>query len=667
MSHLRPLSKIFFILVAALLVCFFAAPDTTLAEPVTLVKDGKPAVPIIAGSAADPVAELRSEIQRISGTELAEGKAGDKGVYVGLISDFDQATLKDVDLPDPKTLGDEGFVIKSHGDNLYLLGAKPLGVQHAVTTLLHHLGRRQFFPGETWEVVPSLETVKVDLDLTSSPDYRAQRRLWYGFGAYGSSKADLNQWVKRNRMGGPEPISTGHTWYGINREADFEKHPEWFALVEKDGKEVRQPSKPCYSHPDVIKQITDFTLRALEKGEQSVSLSAPDGLGFCQCDLCREVFQGGKPFEAHRTLFAERPDGVLVNITSETMFNAINQAAKAAKEKYPDATIGAYAYSAYSHPTSFKLEPNIYVQTTTAYRRTPLSLQEQLDAWGQQASQVGIREYWSVYQWDWDNPNPGKVTPARLKENLSFYHKNNVIAMNAEASNNWAPRGLGYYVSSQLLWDVEADTDEIVRDFYIKAFGEQAAPAMERYYARWYGPSVVVGLDPKSADIAPAPAGEQEDDSDELTGQTSIYNSKFLGATRDTVKAAMADLDEAVAKTEPDSPQRARANHLRMYMAYLYLRLKTWEAANSGDKDAIIEAVKNETTFGGQLTKTNMIHARPLIGKAFHRRFRGQMDILENVDAAKEWGEGWRVVGEPPTAEELNKLWQQAKADLGME
>ena len=110
--------------------------------------------------------------------------------------------------------------------------------------------------------------------------------------------------------------------------------------------------------------------------------------------------------------------------------------------------------SAYSHPPSFELHPNAYVQTTTAYRRTPLSLDEQLSALGKVSSQLGVREYYSVYQWDWDYPHAGKLTPAQLRTGLRFFHDRGVTAVNAEASNNWAARGLGYYLASQLMWDI---------------------------------------------------------------------------------------------------------------------------------------------------------------------------------------------------------------------
>ena len=47
-----------------------------------------------------------------------------------------------------------------------------------------------------------------------------------------------------------------------------------------------------------------------------------------------------------------------------------------------------------------------------AFRRTPLSLAEQLDAFHRIGVRSGIRGYFSVYQWDWDYPaiNKGELT-----------------------------------------------------------------------------------------------------------------------------------------------------------------------------------------------------------------------------------------------------------------
>src|SRR5262249_23082135 len=151
------------------------------------------------------------------------------------------------------------------------------------------------------------------------------RHIWYGFGAYPSCAKEFKDWNHHNRMGGPSPVQIGHTWFGLEPKKDFKEHPEWFALV--GGQ--RKPSKPCYSHPDVIKQAIRHALQQAAAGDSMVTMSPPDGLGFCECERCRAVCQGGEPFQKHGTTFAKRPDGVIVSVASETLFGCVNQVAAA--------------------------------------------------------------------------------------------------------------------------------------------------------------------------------------------------------------------------------------------------------------------------------------------------------------------------------------------------
>jgi hypothetical protein len=533
-------------------------------------------------------------------------------------------------------VGPEGFVLRSDGKSVFLLGLEPPGVQHAVSTFLHRLGCRWFFPGKTWEVVPKSSTIAGSWNERSSPSFATQRLLWYGFGGFKPCLDDLDEWNRHNRMGGPVAVSIGHTWHGLDPVKDFAAHPDWFALV--GGK--RQASKPCYSHPDVLRRAIDHALREAAAGKSMVSMSPPDGLGYCECATCAAVFQGGTPYAANGTTFAKRPDGVVVNITSETLFRLVSEVAKAVAEKHPRTLVGCYAYSAYSHPPSFPLHPNVFLQTTTAFRRTGMTLEEQLRAYGEKTSQVGIREYYSVYQWDWDGPLPTAVAPDKLQKSLALFHANRVSSVNAEASNNWGPRGLGYYVAAQLLWDVKADVRAVVRDFYEKAFGP-AAPALGRYYARWYGRGVTTG---------DASGGELDD-------------RKPGPLKREELAGAWRDLDEAAKLVRELPGARERVDHLRMYLHYLVLRLRVEEAR---DEKSVLDAVRDETVFGGRLTYTNMIHSRPLIGKAFLRRFKKHEKLLAGVPEALEGKGGWRQVGQPPTREELEKLWADDRSALGV-
>jgi len=598
---------------------------------IVLLENGVARLPIIAPEESGPADELAHYLGKIGGSDFERiSEAKDLGIYVGTQEDF-PAGVTGID----RKLGVEEFVIRSDGRRLFLLGGGEQGVSHAVVTFLHDLGCRWYFPGELWEEVPQLKSIKGTWDLTGRPDFSEGRRIWYGFGAYGKNKADWVNWNRHNRMGGPRNINIGHSWSGLDPDKDFSENPDWFALV--DGK--RSPGKPCYSHPEVVKRMTAYAVTAAEAGRKSISMSPPDGLGYCECEKCQKVFGGAEPVKTHGSLFATRQDGTVVNITSETLFKAVNTVAAAVAKKHPDVLLACYAYSAYSHPPSFDLHPNIYLQTTTAYRRTMLSLEEQLGQFGDKGTRLGIREYYSVYQWDYDWPNPGKMAPDVLQKDLRFFHENGVGALNAEASNNWAARGLGYYLASRMLWDIDADPKPLIEDFYKGAFGPAAKP-MERYFARWYGPSVVVSNDA------------------EIPKQTKLFDK---GINVRALGDAFLDLDDAVRATREGSRQRARVDAFRGYLHYLVLRHQLELAAKSGKPQTVINAIREETEFGGRMSDTNMIHTRALLGKAFERRFRNFLPLLEEVDT-----KAWRKVGTPPESDELDRFWDADRKLLGL-
>jgi Domain of unknown function (DUF4838) len=360
---------------------------------------------------------------------------------------------------------------------------------------------------------------------------------------------------------------------------------------------------------------------------------------------------------------------VLVNVTSENLFGFVNQVAAAVAEKYPKTLIGCYAYSAYSHPPSFMLHPNIFLQTTTAFRRTPLSLAEQLDAFHRIGVRSGIRGYFGVFQWDWDYPAVGKgdLMLPRLVNDLRFYQKANVQSVNAEASCNWGPRGLGYYLAARLLWNVHDDPKALIADFYDQAFGPAALP-MERYYVRWLGPYAAVRTRPPAVRPATASPTVKEEREAE-PGVPEEFNAE-------TLKAAYRDLDEA-ARLVHDRPDcRARVDQLRLYAHYLFLRIRLDEAARAKDKARVLDAVRDETVFGARLMDTGLVHSRPLVGKEFYRRFLAYKDFLAGTP---EWpqsdakavaaaaGQGVRRLRtDVPTREELERLWAADKRAMGL-
>jgi hypothetical protein len=104
-----------------------------------------------------------------------------------------------------------------------------------------------------------------------------------------------------------------------------------------------------------------------------------------------------------------------------------------------------------------------------------------------------------------------------------------------------------------------------------------------------------------------------------------------------------------------------------MYVHFLLVRRQLEEATKKRDKTGVAAGVRAETVFGGRLSDTNMVHARPLVGKAFARRFRKHLALLGAQPNDLHDIQTWRRVGTPPGAAELDRIWTDDKKLLGMD
>ena len=207
-----------------------------IAEPVRLAGEGRARLPIVVGEKASAstkatAAELARLLGKISGAEFAV-KTGDGsgGIVVGTAADFAK-------LPFPAEFGSgpferEDYVLRSQPGALFLIGASEVAVSHAAWDLLHRLGYRQFFPGETWEVVPETRELAIEVNVRESPSFFA-RRIWYNWGLWGYNEEPYRQWCARNRAVQGFQLNSGHAYDAIiaQNRAEFEKHPEWLAQV----------------------------------------------------------------------------------------------------------------------------------------------------------------------------------------------------------------------------------------------------------------------------------------------------------------------------------------------------------------------------------------------------------------------------------------------------
>jgi hypothetical protein len=520
---------------------------------VELAGAGKISVPIICAKDAtvrvrNAAADLATYLTAIAGAEFETHTSdGTKGIAVGLPADFPLLNLGQA-LEVKKIADREAYILKSHKDGLYVIGATELAVEHAVWDLLYHLGYRQYFPGRTWEIIPRKETIEIAIDKTERPDY-LNRRIWYGFGTWDYNAQPYAKWCQRNRTASGFILNISHAYESIIRrnKASFDKNPEFLGLL--DGE--RKSSKLCIGNPDLRKLVANHAIKYFESGpdRDSISMDPSDGGNWCQCDKC----------------------GALGSISDRALTLA-NQVARSVEGKFENKYVGMYAYNYHSPPPSISVHPNVIISVATAFIKGGYSLDELITGWSKQGATIGMREYYAVFPWDRDLPGQSRGSDLDyLQRTIPEFHTKGARFLSAESSDNWGANGLGYYVASRILWDLDEaeNVNRIVDDFLTTAFGPAKKP-MTRFY-------------------------------DLINGS----NKPLL--SDDLIGRMYRQLQKARHLAETPRIQE-RINHLILYTRYVELYHK-YSASTGRDRQDVFE---NLVRHGYRMRKTMMVHTKAL-------------------------------------------------------
>lgn len=434
------------------------------AEEVVIALEGEARLPVVvspeAGETVRAAADdLAAYLGRISGGDfqVREG-SGAKGLVLGVPKNLDETPFE-TDFGEGPFERDH-YLIRSTKTGLYLLGATPAAAEFAVWDLLHEFGYRYYFPSPRWEIIPERKNLRLSIDRYERPDYynrgaprgamRRNLRPW--------SRTAWTQWRIRNRTKSSFDLHTGHAYGSIIRRhrKEFEEHPEYLALV--DGE--RGGSKFCISNEGLRELIVQDAVTRIKKnpGRDSVSLDPSDGGGWCECEECRQMG----------------------SVTDRVVILA-NQAAEAINRLgYGDKYVGIYAYNVHSPPPTVEVHPKVIVSLATAFIRGDQTFEQMLEGWSEKTHLIGIREYYGVPVWN--SSMPGAARAGRweyIARTIPEFHAAGARFMNAESDGAWGPNGLGYYLGSRLMWDVDASPRQIVDDFLSRCFGASEKPMRE--------------------------------------------------------------------------------------------------------------------------------------------------------------------------------------------
>lgn len=443
------------------------------AAPATLAQRGQAKMSIILSDNASQAtqtaaAELAQYLGRITGSPFTITTGdGSKGLVVGTPQEWPDLALAQSLVPHDRTHL-EDYLLQSHDQGVYLLGAGDNGVSNAVWDFLHRLGYRQYFPGPTWEVIPHTGDLVIDIDDRLSPDY-LYRRIWYGGGTTRARRDATRHWVTRNRAGGAFHAGSGHAYHTIREAhaAEFEAHPEYRGLV--DGE--RKGNKFCISNPGLRDLVVRYTLNTARANPDAfvISLEPSDGGNWCECEPCAQL-----------------------GSISDRVVTLNNQAAQALVDAGLPQYVSMYVYGQHSPPPAVKVHPRVMGNVATSFIREGYTFEELLQGWHDQGmTLLGIRDYASIYPWDKSMPGKPRLSSLeRLRKHLVRCGELGVRLASCESSDNWGPMGLSYYIASRIYFDVrEADrVDQLVQDFLDRAF-ESASQPMAEFYGYMNGPT----------------------------------------------------------------------------------------------------------------------------------------------------------------------------------
>ncbi len=424
------------------------------------------------GSDLKAASELQKYIERISGALLPivddNSPAGTSEIIIGKNN-----RIKDADISiDFEELGDDGFVIKTAGDKLYIAGGKEKGTLYGVYTFLEdYLGCRNY--SENVTVVPKNKDITIrKIDDKQIPCFTFREMHFYG---PRQSELYLN-WHKLDlKEGKNEWGMFVHTFDDlVPPEKYFKTHPEYFSYLNiqriPDG-------QLCLSNPDLFDIVVEGLKERMKEKPEALywSVSQNDTYKACECDECKKLYKKYGGYSGAYVWF-------------------VNRVAK----EFPDKVISTLAYQfTRKAPENIKPDNNVNIMfcSIECNRSKPLATDPASASFRRDA------ENWckltdNIFMWDYIVQFRSLVSPFPnlrvLQPNLQYFRDLGMKMMFQQGSGGLKSEfyELRQYLDAKLLWNPDANVDSIINDFvngyygpagkYIKQYIDTMHNALEK-------------------------------------------------------------------------------------------------------------------------------------------------------------------------------------------
>ena len=514
----------------------------------TIVSPGGPLPSVVTTEGEtdrDAAADLCTYLSRVTGRKIGVSAAP---AAAGAVIHVGRDSFVAEHAPEIEGLFADGYTLKclhsGERDHVILAGRTGPSSQWAVEQFLKdHCGVRWLFPDPKYgEVVPSRPTIAIrsTLSRTFEPDYltRSNCGMYY----FTPSRT-----VLRLRPYGGGADYGNHAIQTIFSTEEFAAHPEWFAFFKgkRQWWQYGNGWQICTTNPGTVEHAVNYARDHFRKDPDSpaISVGQNDGSGWCECPACTEFINSLDP-----------PYTI-----TERWFHWVNQVAREVAKTHPGKWVEAMAYSSTSVPPRFPLEKNVAVTKTIVFS----SGLKQAEDWRKVCKSVNLYSY--MYGASFLG---FRHYPHAARDFLTWGHDTlGALAHVTECGGDWTFDGPKYHYMQALQWDVNADVDEVMRDFCAHSYGRAAEP-MRRFWDR---------LEEIYERREPLPYGEENRRLlfyQWVSWQRAVYiqpNDEFRDYTLDDVAFLDRCVDEAV-RLAADDTEGVRFRVERMSDAWEYCR-----------------------------------------------------------------------------------------------
>ena len=369
----------------------------------------------------------------------------------------------------PKLEREEFIIAFPDSETIVIAGGDQTGARNGVVEFLRrYAGVRWLFPGEAGLHIPEHAELVIPRETVREKPFFMHRRFSWPYPFEKRSDWFYSGWAMFNRTN--HAINYHHNLYKLIPWNVYGKtHPEFFPRGTAENP-ANDRWNPVLNAPGLTETAVRRICEHFEKFplQQSYSLGTND----------YHKFDGQPPKGLNSVGMAN---------DSDYYYAWVNEVIAGVTKRYPDKYFGMLAYNSVTDPPSFKLDPHavpvICIDRMRWY--DPVMAEKdrkRTEDWTDKAAQV----MWYDYIYGDNNYLIPRMYTQLMVQYLKYAAAHHVCGYYAEVYNSELPtEGPKTWLILQLLWNPEADADALLKEWYDKAVGPEAAPHLRRYFEHW--------------------------------------------------------------------------------------------------------------------------------------------------------------------------------------